>query len=299
MLKLNKIGLSMALLLAALGVAAQGTINKSFSGIDEVEMSLGSGDAIFEKSSDGKVYVELTHDIDDYDPTIEQRGSKLMINEEKMNNRRSWSGSSLWTIKVPDNVEIDYNTGSGDVTVNGLAVEMDANSGSGNFTIRRASGEIKINTGSGNLRAEGGKGSLSMNAGSGDIDLKDMEAEVSANVGSGDISVTNIALTGKSSFNSGSGDVEVSLAKPLSYDISVNSGSGDATLDFGSNKIEGLITMEANKDDGDIKAPFAFDSTEEIGSGRNTTVRKTKKMGSADVEIKVSTGSGTAEIQGR
>lgn len=276
---------------------AQSTINKSFSGIKDVEVNLGSGDIVFEKSTDGKAYVELRHDIDNYEPTIAQRGSTLVINEEKMRNRRSWSGSSSWSIKLPDDIEIDYNTGSGDVSMSGLRVEFDANSGSGTFRIQGVSGEIKINTGSGSIRAHESKGRISVNAGSGNIDLSSIEAEISANVGSGDISVSKVRLSGKSSFNSGSGDVEVSLAGPLAYDISVNSGSGDSTLDFEGNKIEGLITMEANKQNGEIKAPFAFDATEELGSGRSTTVRKTKKLGSSSVKIKVSTGSGTAEIK--
>ncbi len=276
---------------------AQQTVNRTFSGIDKVDMSISSGDAFFEKSTDGKVSLVLDHDIDDYEPTIEQRGSTLVINEDKMNNRRNWSGDSKWTIKVPGDIDINFNTGSGDVSLVGLKGSLMTNSGSGNTRIENSDGKIKVNTGSGNIRARESKGELSVNAGSGNIDLYAVSAEVSANVGSGDVSAEKLTLAGKSSFNSGSGDVEVSLAATPAYDISVNSGSGDATLDFEGNTIAGMITMQANRDKGDIEAPFEFDSSEEIGSGRNTIIKKTKKMGSSDVSIKVSTGSGTAEIK--
>ena len=295
---LTKFGLAALMLFAnCTAVKAQQTVNRTFTGIEEVEMSVSSGDAVFEKSPDGKVYVELQHDIDDYEPTIEQKGSTLVINEEKMKNRRSWSGRAKWIIKMPDNAEISFNTGSGEAMLNNLKADFSANSGSGNISIEGAEGKVSGNTGSGNLKARDWKGELSFNAGSGNIDLYNLEAQISANVGSGDITVSKLVLSGKGSFNSGSGDVDVALAKPLDYDISVNSGSGDATLDFDGNEIEGLITMEANKNNGKIEAPFDFDSTEEIRNGSNTTVKKTKKMGNSEVKIRVGTGSGTAEIK--
>jgi hypothetical protein len=79
----------------------------------------------------------------------------------------------------------------------------------------------------------------------------------------------------------------------------VNSGSGDATLDFGGNKIEGKVIMTANKKNGKIIAPFTFDKTEEVdnGSDSNVRIRKTAQLGTNDIEIKVGTGSGTAEIK--
>ena len=82
----------------------------------------------------------------------------------------------------------------------------------------------------------------------------------------------------------------------MEHNISINSGSGSASLDFNNNEISGLVTMKANKDRGEIEAPFGFDKTEEEGEGRNTTVIKTAKIGSKDVKINVATGSGTAEI---
>ncbi len=290
--------LSCALLaLLQLPALAQNTINQSFDGITKIDMSISSGDVVFEKSAGNKVSVEMNSTTDVYDPTIEKQGGKLVINEDKMRNVRSWSGSVTWVLKLPDGLEIDHNTGSGDITISGLQLTAGMNSGSGNFKITASQGEIDINTGSGDIEASAMKGVLQMNCGSGDIKLSDLSAEITANVGSGDIDAAKVTLAGKSSFNSGSGDVQVGLAEALAHDISVNSGSGDATLNFNGNKIEGHIAMEANKRNGKIVAPFEFDATEELNRGDNTTVRKTKKMGSSDVKIKVSTGSGTAELK--
>jgi hypothetical protein len=88
------------------------------------------------------------------------------------------------------------------------------------------------------------------------------------------------------------------LASAPAHDISLNSGSGDAILDFNGNKIEGLIVMKANKKNGVIKAPFDFDKTEEIEQGRDqVAIKKTTQRGTSDVKISIGTGSGVAQIK--
>jgi len=116
------------------------------------------------------------------------------------------------------------------------------------------------------------------------------------NVGSGDITASELNITGSSSFNSGSGDTEVVLASVLNHDISVNSGSGDAVLDFNGNKIEGEIVMKASKRNGRIEAPFSFDKEYEEDKGKQIIMIKEAKIGNKDIRIRVSTGSGTARI---
>jgi glutaminase len=88
----------------------------------------------------------------------------------------------------------------------------------------------------------------------------------------------------------------VSLSQGLEHDISVNSGSGDAVLDFNGNEISGLVIMTADKRQGEIHAPFPFDKEEEIDNGGSTTIKKTARLGNESVEIRIGTGSGNARI---
>jgi hypothetical protein len=126
-----------------------------------------------------------------------------------------------------------------------------------------------------------------------------VKGKISANVGSGHITGKDVVLTGRGNFNSGSGDVSIQLASAPAYAISVNSGSGDAVLDFNGNKIEGKVIMTVNKKHGKIVAPFPFDKTEELqdGGDDNVRIQKTAQLGSRDIEIKIGSGSGTAEIR--
>ncbi|NJM24606.1 MAG: DUF4097 domain-containing protein [Bacteroidia bacterium] len=136
-----------------------------------------------------------------------------------------------------------------------------------------------------------------MNAGSGNIRLSGANGKIHANVGSGNIKATDLTLAGKGSFNSGSGDVSITLQSALQYDVSINSGSGDAKLNYNGNKMEGTVVMTANKNNGEILAPFKFDKTEELDEGRNARIRKTARLSDKDIEIRVSTGSGKAVIE--
>lgn len=306
-----------ALLFVCVSVFAQKTIDKTFSGIKTIKLNTGSGSIDIKKgnSADVRVILKYTYSDDDFTPVLEQNSSRLTLREEF--GRGNNSGSSYWTLEVPNNISISSNTGSGDMTVGDLEIDLrsnsgsgnvdlinvkgmlDFNTGSGNVEIQGATGELSVNTGSGTIRASKGSGEYSFNAGSGTIVLDDIKGEFKVNVGSGNIRSKAISLTGSSSFNSGSGDVSVTLASSLDYNINVNSGSGDASLNFNGNEISGEVIMTANKRNGNIVAPFKFDKEETIGDNDrndNERVQKTAKIGSKNIQIKVGTGSGTAEI---
>lgn len=306
-----------ALLITCTFVFAQDkTVNKTFTGVKTIKLNTASGDIGIKKGtgSDVKLLLKYSYSDNEYTPVIEQNGSKLTLKEEFNNGNHS--GNSSWTLEVPDNISAGLNTGSGDITVGNLNIDLKSNSGSGNIDlanvkgvldfntgsgdveVESASGELSVNTGSGSIRATKGSGEFSFNAGSGNISLTDMSGDFKANVGSGNVKSKNITLTGSSSFNSGSGDVSVTLAAALDYNISVNSGSGDATLSFNGNAISGEVIMTANKKNGSIVAPFKFDKEETIDDedSSNVRIRKSAKLGSKDIQIKVGTGSGTAEI---
>ena len=283
-------------LLCVFVAKAQEEISKSFEGVKNISINLASGDCTLKKGTTPTIRVELqyTYDNDEFKPQIEQKGSNLIIKEKfEGQNHNGWS---KWTITIPDGLEVAVNSGSGDIDLSDTSGDVTINTGSGDVEIDTQDGDISVNTGSGDVRLTSGKGNVNINAGSGDIRIVDSYAEFSVNTGSGDISARDITIAGKSSFNSGSGDASVSLGSSLDYDISVNSGSGDAVLDFNNNEINGVVTMQANKRNGRIVAPFEFDKVEEEEHGSQTIIIKTVHIGSTDIKIHVGTGSGKAEI---
>jgi len=315
-----KISLTALTLLLAVSVAeAQERIEKSFSGIKSIRLTTSSGNGIIKKSSTNevKVIVEFTYDKDDYRPEFEQNGERLYI-EEEFSRSRWTNGYSKWTLEIPDGLELDFKTGSGNIEVGGVNVDLNSNTGSGNIEVDRVTGDIRANTGSGNIslrdvdgRMDGNTGSGSIrldnvkiqdgarfNTGSGNIRANVIEGELDMNTGSGGIDVRAATITGHSSFNTGSGNAQLELAAALDFDVSINTGSGNATLDFNGQEIAGDFYMKAS-DKSNIRAPFRFDKEyeEDRGWRGRTNYIKEAKVGNKDIRIRVTTGSGNAVIK--
>ena len=305
------------LLFASVGqIQAQDkTIEKNFSNIKSIQLSTSSGDVTIKKARGTSVEVAITHSYssDVFTPAMEESNGKLTLKEEFV--RGSHSGNASWTIALPDNIRLNMNSGSGDITITevkadvksslgsgditieGVSGELTFNTGSGDIRLQDTEGELSFNTGSGDIRSNGGRGSFRFNAGSGNIELLNVTGTFEINTGSGDIESKNVQFDGPGKFNSGSGDAVVSLSGNLDHSVSIASGSGDAKLQFNGAPIEGEVTMTANERNGDIVAPFKFDKEETIEDKNSSPrIRKTAKLGNKDIQIKVSTGSGTAEI---
>lgn len=317
--------LKTTLILAAIcfstAVFGQQTINKSYSGIKSIRLETASGSGTIKKSSTNevKVTLEYTYDDDDYKPTFEQKGDRLIIDEDFNNRGRNWNnrGKAEWTLELPDGVELDYSSGSGSIDVDGIDIDLNVgtgsgsievndvtgsmkiNTGSGSIRISKADGELDANTGSGSIRLRDAKGDADLNTGSGSIDLEDVEGTFDLNTGSGSIGVLGVTITGASDFNTGSGRIEIELAAELNHDLDINTGSGSATLDFNGTEIAGQFYLETDKRRSDITAPFKFDKEyDKEGRGRdNVRQIKEAKVGSKNVRINMETGSGDVKIK--
>jgi len=306
----------LVMLLVPCALVAQKEVTKTFKDINSIRINTSSGDCEIIKSPDASVTVKLLHSYDDggFEPKMEQNGNRLTVKESF--NVNSVSGTSKWTISVPDAIEIRFQSGSGGFEASNLKLDIDAKTGSGNFKISKVKGDIKAttgsgdftisdfngdldaNTGSGSVLAQNCNGTIHLNSGSGNIKLTDSRAAFNANTGSGDVISKNLTLDGASRFNSGSGNSQVILATVPKHDLSVGSGSGDAEVDFNGKEIVGVVVMKANKKNGRIEAPFEFDKVEESDDESNQmTVKKTAAKGNATNLITVSTGSGVARVR--
>lgn len=306
----------LAVMLVPDSLLAQKKLSKTFSGIKNIRMNTASGNCVIRKSTDSRVTVDLTYSFgeDAYEPVITQEGDRLVI-KEKFHGHSS-RGSADWMLTVPDNLDIEFSTGSGNIDATDLVLRLKATTGSGNYDLIGVSGEVKLNTGSGNIDLENTKGivdatsgsghfrvskssgEMTLTTGSGNPKLMDCKGSFRVTTGSGNINGSNISVDGSSSFTTGSGNAEVALASTPQHDLSITSGSGDAVLNFNGNEIKGEIVMKASKKHGEINAPFAFDKTEEISQWKDeVTVQKTVVKGSATPHISISTGSGDATLK--
>jgi DUF4097 and DUF4098 domain-containing protein YvlB len=127
-----------------------------------------------------------------------------------------------------DNTALRVDSGSGDVTIEGLALrELQLAAGSGDVEVSDTTGPLRVETGSGDQSFRDVEGSLELRAGSGDIELDSVDGLSAARTSSGDISGSDLRLPGRISIRTGSGDVDLGLdheEADLTFDLSAGSG---------------------------------------------------------------------------
>jgi DUF4097 and DUF4098 domain-containing protein YvlB len=143
---------------------------------------------------------------------------------------RAESGSGNLTIDGLQN-GFDGKTGSGDVRLDHISGNVRAQSGSGNITARSLAGPIDTSAGSGDIRLEQtAQGDVRAHTGSGNIEIKGIDGGLRAEAGSG-----NVEVQGKPASNwylkTGSGNAELAMAGESGFELDVSTGSGSINVD--------------------------------------------------------------------
>lgn len=274
-------------------------VDKKFSNIESIKCKFALGDVKIQKSSDNQVHVSLiyTHNKNNFEPIMTVRGNKLVLKEEFFDNDDQDTGYSRWVISLPKDIEIDINTGTGDIIIKNVEIEVEANTGTGDIEIFDSKGEFEMNSGTGDIEISKGNGEFDLNTGTGDVNIVDAKGEIKANSGTGSVEAENITIIFEASFNSGTGDVKVVGPRGEEFDLSLNSGTGDAVLDMDGQPLNGYFEMKCNARKGKIVAPFKFDHEEEYGHGSQKTLEKSYTKGNEDRKFFISTGTGKAVVK--
>lgn len=288
-------------------------VDESFSGIKKLDIDLSISEVVVTPSNSSEVTVVGYYKESEVSVKVWKEGSTLKI-DEKLKLKRPNGLHSEWKITIPEDIDFSANLRGGDMTIKNCSGDFNGNCGTGGLDLYNFKGDVSWNCGTGDYNVEDSQGafsfntgtgdyyinnvigSLSMNSGTGDVKVKNSQGAFNANSGTGNVKAENLIIEDASSFNSGTGDVEVKLNGSTDDDLSVNSGTGDAELDMNGHSFEGTLHMVCSESKGDISAPFDFDKTYTEGSGRNKTLHKEKKFGNKKIEIKVGTGTGTAEV---
>lgn len=272
-------------------------IEKTFEPKELVKIKLVLGDCIIKASPDKNVHVRLVYSYDEdfFEAKFKEKSGSIMIQEKFHGN--NGDGYSKWMISIPVKTEIEFESATGDLTLESVNGEFDGNTGTGNIEVLDAEGEFDLNTGTGNILVESSKGEFDVNSGTGRVKIEDCEGDFDANSGTGRVRAYNITIETEGEFNSGTGDVEVSRPQGEDFDLSVSSGTDDATLIMDGVPIKGYFEFSANARRGSIECPVDFDEEEEYDEGDNRQVRKSFTRGKKNPRYFISTGTGTAELK--
>ena len=272
------LGAIAALSVAALpALAAEATFERTLhvSGRVELSVSTGSGNIRITQGSGTEVHI-VGHVKSGWhsdsearvrevaaNPPIEQTGNVIRIggHHENLHNI-----SIDYEIQAPANSFLSANSGSGDITDEGVGEHSKIGTGSGNIHATGLQGGFALDTGSGNIYAEGtGSGDVKAQTGSGSVELRDVHGSLHAGTGSGNIKISGTP-TSDWKLGTGSGSVELWP------------GSAGLTLDAST----GSGTVHA---DHEMSVQGSFDKHHVVGkiNGGGPTVRV--ETGSGDVHI--------------
>jgi len=155
-------------------------------------------------------------------PPIEQTGSIVRIGARHMDLRNI---SIDYEIQAPENAYLDANSGSGNVTVEGVGENAKLSTGSGNIHATGLHGGFSVDTGSGNIYAEQtGEGFVKAGTGSGNLELRNLRGGLNAHTGSGNVKAGGTP-TSDWKLGAGSGNIDLWIGNaPVTLDASTGSG---------------------------------------------------------------------------
>jgi hypothetical protein len=274
------------------GFSQKENIKETFDNVQKIKVDVAVGNIAIEKSPSGNTVLTGEYDSEKLDVEISFSNGKLSVVEKTKKRNSNGSIDSHYKLQIPANLEMNVNTGTGKIVVVNHKGDLKLNSGTGSVELLNSEGELSLNSGTGRVSMTNCQGELNANSGTDDVVIENVTGVISANSGTGNVSAKNINLKGNGNFNSGTGNVQLTLTSPVTQNLSVNSGTGSATLDMNGQNFDGTLVMACGEKAGSISAPFNFDKEET----KDRTIKKYKYFGDSGVELKVSTGTGKAKL---
>lgn len=116
-----------------------------------------------------------------------QQGSSISIVASSSNKSTDDDGSAALEIFVPRNTNVNFSSGDGRLSVQGVSGELVARTGDGAIEVEGGQGRLKANTEDGRIRVIGFQGEVDTRTGDGSITLEGSFTGVQAHTGDGSI----------------------------------------------------------------------------------------------------------------
>ncbi|MDE0086308.1 MAG: DUF4097 family beta strand repeat-containing protein [Candidatus Poribacteria bacterium] len=176
--------------------------------------------------------------LDDFKVTFDEKGSDLSIKGEFERGRDHWRRqlSDLkisFKVTVPSKYDVDLDTPSGNISVDGVTGKSNAKTSAGNIDVSNIVGPVKANTSAGNLRFDEVKGSILGRSAAGNITLSNCQGSVDTRTSAGNINA-DIATQPQHEWNlqTSAGNIVFTLLANLAAEIDAQTSIGIISTDF-------------------------------------------------------------------
>lgn len=220
------------------GPSVSGSFDRDYNvtGPMRLELTNASGDVDITGSADGKVHVRgevrasgfgfdnPQKRLDDTlaNPPIEQRGDIIRIGKEMSHMRNI---SIAYTIKVPNNTEVDVTVASGAQTIRSVRGPVKVRAASGAIRVEKIERDVQLTTASGSVSATDIGNDVRVSTASGSVNISNTKGDVRVNAVSGVIRVSNPG--GRIEADTASGEVEIQGA---ATDVKAHAASGRVSV---------------------------------------------------------------------
>ncbi len=298
-----------------INTATQQVQNRLFTPKELIDIQLVSGSCRINAGPADAIHVRVVHrygPADKFTATLSEEDNLLRLREEFFSLARS---QTEWTIEAPPQTQFRIHSASGDIILTELTGPIEVESVSGDIKVRGTTGKLALKTaaadidlancvgditaetGSGLIKAQALDGTLHFTTNSGPIKSKDLSGQLSFYSNSGDISAAALRATGPGFFDTTSGDLAIGLAQAPAAEMTLQTMSGDAVLDYGGAPISGNFLFYAQVHRGEIIAPFSFDREEQHELEGHTYQLKSFSRTDDLPQILLRTDSGRAELR--
>jgi DUF4097 and DUF4098 domain-containing protein YvlB len=208
--------IGLALILAGVALADYSetrTMELTADGIDKLKIDCGAGYLEVEGlENTGKIVVEARIVVENMSTSraegyiednlvlsLEKQGHHAEL-ESHFEESKSFFGNIFshgsrlinLTVKVPKNMALSIDDGSGSISIQNIAGDVNVDDGSGEIEITDITGDVEIDDGSGEISIVNVTGNVEISDGSGEIDIKRIDGDVVVRDGSGDILINGV-----------------------------------------------------------------------------------------------------------
>jgi len=216
---------------------------------DFLEVSIMQGNITVSTWDKGEIKI-IARNIDEDETnllTMEQKSSKVEVRFKGENSNRF-----LLELTIPAELNIDFSTGGGNITINNdLHGKTDISSGGGNIFTKNINGKADISTGGGNINIGDINGDADVSTAGGDIQIGTVNGMADISTAGGNIKVGSInssadistaggninvgTVGGRADISTAGGNINVGT---ISGSADVSSAGGNINLDGATGKVE-------------------------------------------------------------
>jgi hypothetical protein len=243
--------ISAGILLAATALAATAPASRAddwsktyaISGRADLHVQTDDGSVTITAADQNNIYAHVTtsrYAIGPNDVRIEESQSGDTVNIRVRMPHFHWgfwgnNGSVHVDLRVPRNLNLDVNTGDGDVTTQPVAGNIRITTGDGNIQANGIRGQIYLHSGDGRIEGSGMDGALQVDTGDGHITIDGRFDSLKAQTGDGSIDAS--AASGSRiadgwTLHSGDGRINLRVAGDLGAELDAHTGDGNITVDM-------------------------------------------------------------------